>query len=431
MDNGISVEKIQDFVVSHRLIVIFILGPLILTIIHISLRAKLTTVVFKVKSPTNYEDNSVKNCLIQSKYLDQNCHWYFLNYTPSAWESSWTNNIDELQKVVCETLADRNNSNKSALAVERLMELQKFGRNHSESNKQSSDVLLSRMFYQKECIDPITNVSSKGVIVSQLIEPLIGLLRDPLTICNRIGILPASAYEGAVTQSKRFFLLSVAAPFYIHSSTPSSNNNIPMMVTSNKRNTNLLPWMYERSKLNSLDTETEMRNGQNILFDLGSSYFGSWNGDTSAGAGRWFYENYKRFGIKFDRIIAYEYELLNLKNVWNELPDGVFPVYTLINVGCEKSGKLSPWTNLKALAKPYDHVVVKLDIDTPAIEGPLINEVLNDSSIHSLIDELFFEHHITVKEMTLYWMTPPGSLKDSYILFTKLRQLGIRMHSWP
>ncbi|CAF4038671.1 unnamed protein product, partial [Adineta steineri] len=204
MDNDISIEKIQHFVVSHPLIVIFIIGSLILTIIQISQRAKIATVIFKVQSPTNYEDNSVKNCLIQSKYLDQNCHWYFLKYTPSAWESSWANNIENLQNVVCETLADRNNLNKSVAAVERLMELQKFGRNHSESNKQSSDVLLSRMFYQKECIDPITNVTSKGVIVSQLIEPLIGLLRDPLTICNRIGILPASAYEGAVTQSKRF-----------------------------------------------------------------------------------------------------------------------------------------------------------------------------------------------------------------------------------
>ncbi|CAF4453981.1 unnamed protein product, partial [Adineta steineri] len=78
----------------------------------------------------------------------------------------------------------------------------------------------------------------------------------------------------------------------------NSNNNLPMIIPSNKRNTNLLPWMYERSKLNSLDTETDTRNGQNILIDLGSSYFGHWNGDTNAGAGRWFYEYYKRFDCK-------------------------------------------------------------------------------------------------------------------------------------
>ncbi len=39
--------------------------------------------------------------------------------------------------------------------------------------------------------------------------------------------------------------------------------------------------------------------------------------------------------------------------------------------------------------------------------------------------------HVKVNEMLVYWGKPPGELKDSYILFTKLRELGIRMHSWP
>ena len=60
-----------------------------------------------------------------------------------------------------------------------------------------------------------------------------------------------------------------------------------------------------------------------------------------------------------------------------------------------------------------------------------MNEMLNNSNIYSLIDELFFEHHVNVREMLAYWRPPPGSLSDSYVLFTKLRQLGIRMHSWP
>ncbi|CAF0855415.1 unnamed protein product [Adineta steineri] len=422
-NHSTSTQRTPHFSLSRPLMILLIIGSLILTIIYVNHQGIIATEIFTVGSSTN--------CLINSKQIDQNCHWYFLNYTPSVWESSWTDNIEKLQNIVCETLTNIDNLNKSALAVERLVELQKSGRNQTESNKQSSDIFLSRMFYQQKCINSITNISSKGVIVSQLIEPLIGLLRDPLTICNRVNTLPASVYEGAILQSKRFFLLSVAAPFYIHSSTPSPNNNVPMMITSNRRDTNLLPWMYERSKLNSLDRETDMRKGQNILIDLGSSYFRNWNGDTTAGAGRWFYEYYKRFGVKFDRIIAYEYLALNPKTAWEQLPDDVFPVYTLINTGCEKSGKFSPWTNLKAIAKPYDHVVIKLDIDTPQIEGPLINEVLNDSTIHSLIDELFFEHHVTVREMIKYWGNQPGSLKDSYILFTKLRQLGIRMHSWP
>jgi len=76
-------------------------------------------------------------------------------------------------------------------------------------------------------------------------------------------------------------------------------------------------------------------------------------------------------------------------------------------------------------------VIIKLDIDTPILENELIDQILNDKSISSLIDEMFFEMHVTINEMIRFWGTPSGQLKDTYILFTKLRQLGIRMHSWP
>jgi hypothetical protein len=65
------------------------------------------------------------------------------------------------------------------------------------------------------------------------------------------------------------------------------------------------------------------------------------------------------------------------------------------------------------------------------LENDLVNQVINDTSISSLIDEMCFEMHVRVNEMLTYWGTQPGELKDSYILFTKLRQLGVRMHSWP
>ncbi|CAF4060583.1 unnamed protein product, partial [Adineta steineri] len=103
----------------------------------------------------------------------------------------------------------------------------------------------------------------------------------------------------------------------------------------------------------------------------------------------------------------------------------------LINTGCTETGIFNPWVMLQQIAKPEDHVIVKLDIDSFNEENFLINQVLNNSTIHSLIDEFFFEHHVSVTEMLAYWRPPPGKLKDSYILFTKLRQLGIRMHGWP
>ncbi len=47
--------------------------------------------------------------------------------------------------------------------------------------------------------------------------------------------------------------------------------------------------------------------------------------------------------------------------------------------------------------------VVKVDIDSFDLENFLVNQVVNDSNIHSLIDELFFEHHVSVNEMLAYW----------------------------
>ncbi|CAF0995667.1 unnamed protein product [Rotaria sp. Silwood1] len=368
-----------------------------------------------------------------SKTFDKICQWYFLNYTPSSWENFWFTNIEEFQNHVCERLTDEKNLNKTALIVERLMELQKLGRNRTRSDKQQADELLSKMFYRQECVNPLTKISFQQAEVSQVIEPLIGLLRDPLTMCNRTSSLPTFLYEGAEIESKRFILLSVAAPFYIHLLPQNHKDILQINIQSNQRNMNLLPWMYQRSKLNLLDMKFDLdtRNGQNILIDLGSSYFQDRVNDTSASSGRWFYENYKRFGVKFDRIIAYEHAPLDPKRAWEQLPDDVVPAYTLINVGCTASGKFNPWVLLKTIAKPYDHVVIKLDIDTPAIEFPLINQLLNDSTIYSLVDELLFEHHVAVKEMQRHWENPSETLRDSYVLFRKLRQLGIRMHSWP
>jgi hypothetical protein len=344
----------------------------------------------------------------------------------------WYNNIEVLQNNVCETLSNMDNMNKTVLAMRRLIELQKFGRNQTNGGEDKNDELLSKMFYRQRCIDSRTNVFFEVAEVSHLIEPLIGLLRDPLTICQRLdaSLVPPSLYDGAILLSRRFLLPSVSAPYYISSIMQKHQTISTMNLIFNDFNSKLPSWMYNRSKINQSDRILKRDDKKIILFDLGSSYFGN-NIDISETSTRWFYEYYKRLGIQFDRIIAFEAAPLDPKVAWQQLPDDVFPVYTLINTGCSENGTFNPWVTLKRLAKPNDHVIVKMDIDSFGIENFLINQVLNDSSIHSLIDELFFEHHVLVKEMLAYWRPPPGTLRDSYILFTKLRQVGIRMHSWP
>jgi hypothetical protein len=86
------------------------------------------------------------------------------------------------------------------------------------------------------------------------------------------------------------------------------------------------------------------------------------------------------------------------------------------------------------LTRPEDYVVLKLDIDTPAIELVLIDQVLADSEVRSRVDELYWEHEVHTSPMIHQgWGAhgwPNETLAQSYELFTRLRELGIRAHSW-
>ena len=103
----------------------------------------------------------------------------------------------------------------------------------------------------------------------------------------------------------------------------------------------------------------------------------------------------------------------------------------MINVAVETTGQFNPLEMLERLAKPEDYVLLTLDIDASDLEKNFIEQILQSQVLHSLIDEIFFEMHVSVEEMGPYWGATAGELKDSYVLFSKLRQFGIRMHSWP
>lgn len=82
----------------------------------------------------------------------------------------------------------------------------------------------------------------------------------------------------------------------------------------------------------------------------------------------------------------------------------------------------------------------KLDVDTPEVEIPIVLEMLNNTEMHSLIDEFFFELHFRCEVMmSCGWfhdipesfhglrLDRPSALK----LFRDLRKFGIRAHIWP
>ncbi len=94
----------------------------------------------------------------------------------------------------------------------------------------------------------------------------------------------------------------------------------------------------------------------------------------------------------------------------------------------------SPLHIIKKIAKPRDFVVLKLDIDTPSVELPILRELLKDRELLELVDELFFEYHVLFAPMNPFWFGSENpsprpttdTLADSNTLFRTLREKGVR-----
>ena len=129
-----SLRKMRNFSGSHDVNGIrpsklsLIVGMIILSI--------LVVLLFSSKSPyanANYRAVICSQSSRQNPSIQGECHWYFLNYTPSSWESFWYENIKTLQENVCGNLANPEHLNKTIVLMQRLVALQKSGRNFDQS----------------------------------------------------------------------------------------------------------------------------------------------------------------------------------------------------------------------------------------------------------------------------------------------------------
>jgi hypothetical protein len=79
-----------------------------------------------------------------------------------------------------------------------------------------------------------------------------------------------------------------------------------------------------------------------------------------------------------------------------------------------------------------DLIIVKLDIDTPSVELPLVLQMLSDDRYNKLVDQFCYEHHVKLYELGRYWTSngATGSIQDSLNLFAGLRAKGIASHFW-
>lgn len=159
---------------------------------------------------------------------------------------------------------------------------------------------------------------------------------------------------------------------------------------------------------------------------------------------------YRAHGIEFDRIVGWEAAEVNHTKFWNAVPKELKPRFSYFNapVSADPKSGDNLWYHVKAQARPEDYVVVKLDIDNNAVETELVRQLLDDPAVLELVDEFFWEHHVWGSPLHRtrvslfgtknigWWQHMPDRgardtrLRDSYRIFTELREHGIRAHAW-
>ena len=170
-----------------------------------------------------------------------------------------------------------------------------------------------------------------------------------------------------------------------------------------------------------------------FFFDLGASLY---NKGTAGASTKWFVDEYMARGIHFDRVYAWESTSHTDAEIYAPIPAAIVDRITYYNlpVDSKVGAKHNPWRTLRAVATPRDFVLVKIDIDNSTIEEALIAELLADRKLAGLVDELYFEHHVYDSPMWRYgWRVNTvtnQTLAHSYDTFGRLREMGIRAHSW-
>jgi hypothetical protein len=171
------------------------------------------------------------------------------------------------------------------------------------------------------------------------------------------------------------------------------------------------------------------QSAKSLYFDLGAS---TWTTGTAASSQNWIVEEFEKKGILFDSIWAWESMDLNQSQVWNEIPERYVPAYHWFNIpaNADENSHLNPLNILARVASKDDFVVLKIDIDNADLENAFMNQIRNNKTLLSLIDEMFFEPHYKMDPLQLAWGPQTTLFKDVIELFTEIRKAGVRLHAW-
>mmetsp|Transcript_35959 Transcript_35959/g.86925 ORF Transcript_35959/g.86925 Transcript_35959/m.86925 type:complete len:374 (-) Transcript_35959:355-1476(-) len=175
------------------------------------------------------------------------------------------------------------------------------------------------------------------------------------------------------------------------------------------------------------------RTARTVFIDLGASleFHGGRNGGNNNPILK-LVETYQWFGIKFDHYYAFERSIIRPEMVYDRIPEKLIPAFHWYNVpvNADPSSKQNPWKSILSQYEADDFVVVKVDIDMPSVEVPLVHQLLAQNYA-DLVDHFYFEFHVQSSNMAVFWgENTTGTLHDSLSLFTALREHGVAAHSW-
>jgi hypothetical protein len=138
-------------------------------------------------------------------------------------------------------------------------------------------------------------------------------------------------------------------------------------------------------------------------------------------------ETFRRFGFPFDHIYAFEITPIPPADVYAKLPEYYRHSYHWHNLGVspEMDSAQNPLKILLDTLNDEDLVVIKLDIDTPAIEMAMVMQIVEDPRYETLVDHFYFEQHVFQTELATSWVNMDDSVANSLRLFQTLRKKGI------
>ena len=381
-----------------------------------------------------------------------NCGWEFEKYTPCEWEKVWYKRFNEIDQTMC-------------LRGSKMWtdpELQPFAQSYTDviAEGRLSPNLLAKPAKPgdkdacENWVHPQADLAHPSVLIS---PPLPGVFpagsfswMDYVFKCkggdgdgDGKPKVPLPKGAPAIGARQRVYIEALAGVLR-HPRTcevPTKEIPDPSGKWRSRRDWLLTDtWTIHRNDAFA----SRFRRPRFLFYDLGATTWSFGHGGEvgqqapeEISSQNWFHALYaNKHCAPFDRMFLYEVTEYPRAKVFDPIPGHVLPKYHWINRPAQVDVESwdNPWNHVLSEASEADFVVMKLDVDHPGIENPLMDTLLATPELMRRVDEFYFEHHVRLKiMMACCWGDVSGSRlrQDASLrLFTKLRQHGMRAHSW-